>query len=207
MDFLFARHGESDANLRRIISNRDLPHHLTERGRQQAAELGQRLAGRTIGALYASPITRAQETAQIIGQPLGLSVQTAGALREFDCGIYEGRGDGEAWAAHERAVAAWAAQDEAFCLPEGESLLAMRVRFVPWLADLVRRYAGGAQDVLLISHGSMLHHMLPEVLQNVDRDWPHEQPLRPTALVVARPQADGLMCVEWDGVEMLSFEC
>jgi probable phosphoglycerate mutase len=200
MQLIFARHGESEANQRRIISNRGLPHRLTERGRQQAEQLARRLANRRVGALYASPIARARETAAILAGVLGVTPQLADALREFDCGAFEGRGDEEAWAAHERAVRAWAHEDLAFCLPGGESYRDMRARFLPFVEELAAIHAGAAYDVVLISHGSVLHHMLPEVLENIDRTWPHTHPLRPTACVVTAPRDRRLVCLEWDGL-------
>jgi broad specificity phosphatase PhoE len=52
---LFARHGEGLANTLRIISNRDLPHPLTEKGRARATALAEKLAERPIQRIYASP--------------------------------------------------------------------------------------------------------------------------------------------------------
>lgn len=43
MRLIFARHGESQANVERIISNRALPHGLTAKGRAQAETLALRL--------------------------------------------------------------------------------------------------------------------------------------------------------------------
>lgn len=106
MRLIFARHGESVANVEPIISNRDLPHPLTAKGRQQANALADRLAENSIVAIYSSPILRAQGTAQIIAQRLGLVVETSAALREFDCGVAEGRGDDEAWRARNQAAKA-----------------------------------------------------------------------------------------------------
>jgi probable phosphoglycerate mutase len=103
---IFSRHGESEANVLRVISNRDLPHPLTERGRIQAQALAERLAKRRILALYASPVLRAQQTALMVGGKLSLSIHTAEALREFDCGVMEGRGDAEAWQAHHEVIEA-----------------------------------------------------------------------------------------------------
>ena len=50
MRILFTRHGESEANIQHIISNRSLPHQLTEKGVDQAAALAEVSA-----AQYTSP--------------------------------------------------------------------------------------------------------------------------------------------------------
>ena len=46
MKLYFARHAESEANIKHIISNRGLPHPLTERGRTQAEDLAKKLKHR-----------------------------------------------------------------------------------------------------------------------------------------------------------------
>ena len=107
VQIIIARHGESDANVEQIISNRNLPHNLTEQGRMQAHKLSETLISKNIAAIYASPIRRAQQTARIVAEKRHLPINAADALCEFDCGIMEGRGDGEAWQAYLALVAAW----------------------------------------------------------------------------------------------------
>lgn len=199
MKLYFTRHGESQANIERIISNRDLPHPLTEKGRAQATALAEQLATAGVSAIYASPILRAQQTAQIIGERLQVPVFTSAALREFDCGIMEGKGTAEAWAAHEAVVAAWAAHDYTQSIPGGESFADMQARFVPLINQLVSQYAGDNEAVLLISHGGLLHHMLPLVLPNIDRAFVNQHLLRNCACVHAVVTPAGITCIDCDG--------
>jgi 2,3-bisphosphoglycerate-dependent phosphoglycerate mutase len=199
MKLFFTRHGESQANIERIISNRDLPHPLTAKGRTQAIALAEELATAEIGAIYASPILRAQQTAHLIGARLSLPVNTSAALREFDCGVMEGKGTAEAWAAHEAVTAAWATYDYAHCIPGGESFVDMQQRFVPFVTQLVAQYAGQTSAILLVSHGSLLHHMLPLVLRNIDRAFVAQHPLRNCACVCATVAQGGIDCTTWDG--------
>lgn len=100
MRLLLARHGESEANTLRVISNRNFPHALTARGMVQAAALAQKLQDLKITKVYASPILRAMQTAEIIGNQLGLEVCIEDALREPDCGALEGQSDAAAWTLH-----------------------------------------------------------------------------------------------------------
>ena len=55
---------------------------LTELGRMQATRTGRRLGGLGIGALWASPMRRARETAECIAAVTGLAVQADAGLRE-----------------------------------------------------------------------------------------------------------------------------
>lgn len=203
MIIIFTRHGESEANIAGIISNRSLPHPLTAKGRQQAHLLAAALAVKNIRAIYASPILRTQQTAQILGQAWGLSVQTADALREFDCGEMEGRGDAEAWEAHHAVIRAW---DEANAyeqrIPGGESFTDMRQRFVPFVEEIRELLKEDKGDIVLVSHGSLLLQMLPLVLSNVDRAFCKAHPLRNCAMIVTTTMETTLHCLEWDGLAL-----
>ncbi len=199
MRLIFARHGESQANVERIISNRNLPHGLTDQGRAQAQTLADRLASGTVAALYASPILRAQETAQILSEFLGLPVQTAAALREFDCGIAEGRGDAEAWQAHNGVIEAWDVRhDYDQRIPDGESFNDLRARFLPWVERLRDEWGASEVDVVCISHGSMLTQMLPLVLSNIDRPFTQTNGLGNCTRVVTEWREGDLVCTMWN---------
>lgn len=200
MQLIFTRHGESDANIQRIISNRDLPHALTAKGRWQAQQLAEQLSQLPIVAIYVSPILRAQQTAEIVAEKLGLPFETTDALREFDCGIMEGRGDAEAWQAHELVVAAWERGERSACIPEGESFEELERRFGSFVEAIHSQYAAQDGSVLLIAHGSLLHNMLPHVLSNVDRSFSQQHPLSNCACVFVAPEAGKLVCLEWNGV-------
>ncbi|MFH2126988.1 MAG: histidine phosphatase family protein, partial [Pseudomonadota bacterium] len=58
------RHGEiTQSSPRRFVGRRDLP--LTEPGRTQAAQWGERLRGVGFQAVYTSPLSRCQDTARL----------------------------------------------------------------------------------------------------------------------------------------------
>src|SRR5512138_1534833 len=97
MKLYFARHGESQANIIHEISNRGLKYPLTKKGREQALALARRLETRPVSHIYSSPVLRAIETSVIIANHLGVEYEVTEALREYDMGIMEGRGDEEAW--------------------------------------------------------------------------------------------------------------
>lgn len=202
MRLLFARHGESVANTERIISNRDLPHHLTPTGIAQATALAEQLAGQPVGAIWASPIVRAQETASIVAERLGLMVMTTPALREFDCGRAEGRGDAEAWALHDAVSRAWEVEQsyDRRIEPDGESFNDLRARFVPFVGDLIAQYRHTTEDVLLITHGALLYLMLPLVLTNIDSIFAKTHQLGNCVVVAAHLEQEQLVCSQWADV-------
>ena len=86
---LLVRHGQDEDNEQRIMNGRrDNP--LTELGRQQATEAGNKIAGDEITAIYSSPLKRAKETAEIISSHHGLKVETDNRLLERDFGVVTG---------------------------------------------------------------------------------------------------------------------
>ena len=84
MNLLLARHGESEWMVRGDEAGFNSP--LTDRGRHQAHLLGRWLAANheAIDAIYASPLIRAKDTAEIVAAELGLLVKFDDDLREFD---------------------------------------------------------------------------------------------------------------------------
>lgn len=65
MRILAVRHGEVGMNVRERLSGW-IDEELTERGREQAAEVAEKLAVESFETVYASPLKRAAETAGII---------------------------------------------------------------------------------------------------------------------------------------------
>lgn len=88
--FCFLRHGVTDHNLRRLVmGSLDIP--LNDQGRQQARKAALSLAQLQITRIFASPLSRARETAEIVGAHLGLAVEIVDDLRERDWGDMTGR--------------------------------------------------------------------------------------------------------------------
>lgn len=85
---VLVRHGETEwSRSGQHTGTTDLP--LTERGREQAAAIGERLAGRPFARVITSPLSRAMETCRIAG--LGARAVIDPGLAEWRYGSYEGR--------------------------------------------------------------------------------------------------------------------
>jgi broad specificity phosphatase PhoE len=86
---LLVRHGETDWNAEgRLQGHTDRP--LSDYGRRQAQHLAAELEGQELEAIYSSDLARARETAEIVGERLGLPVVLDPDLREKNWGSWEG---------------------------------------------------------------------------------------------------------------------
>ena len=201
MRITFTRHGESQANILRQISNRGLTHPLTHNGREQAAALADKLRDRAVTRIYTSPMLRAIETSIIVAERLKVDYEVTDALREFDCGSAEGRADAAAWQMWHEVFDAWTLHRRwEQRIEDGESFYDVRDRFVPFIEELVAQYGDTDANLLCVAHGGVLWLMLPLVLSNVNNDMMSKYRFDHTTCIVAELGLNGLRCVEWGGV-------
>jgi broad specificity phosphatase PhoE len=149
--FILVRHGETDANRRRIFADSDdIP--LSETGVRQARDVALVLSGGLRAqVLVSSHFLRARRTAEIIAEALGLAAEAVPGLHERDFGCLKGHPYermGEMMAAG-NAAAPW------FWKPEGgESLDDVRRRAIAAMERLRTRYPG--REVVIVCHGAVI---------------------------------------------------
>ena len=94
MKLYVVRHGETDWNKeKRLQGNHDIP--LNEAGRSQAEIAREALKAYDFDVVFASPLVRAAETAEIINKDRGKPVFYDYRLRERNFGSCEGKKRGE----------------------------------------------------------------------------------------------------------------
>ncbi|MCC5829811.1 MAG: histidine phosphatase family protein [Phycisphaeraceae bacterium] len=153
------RHGhrEDQADERyRERGDRPFDPPLSQRGRQQAAELGQRLADEGIAAVFASPFRRTTETACIVAASLGLRVKLEPGLGEWLRDVWFDAAPQPLWLKAHELAATYEQVDAAHeplpiepAWPEAhESMLA---RTAETARTLTERYEG---NLLLVGHGA-----------------------------------------------------
>ena len=154
---LLARHGETDDNLppQRFQGFTDTP--LNDTGRGQAAQLAEKVATDGIRSLWASDLSRARETAEIVGDRIGLTPALDRRLREASRGRWEGYTFDEIADAEPDLYAAWKRAGASFRFPEGESLLDQQTRVTDALAAIHR---SGPLPALVVCHGGSIRVML-----------------------------------------------
>jgi broad specificity phosphatase PhoE len=152
-----ARHGQTDDNLEpiRVQGFTDTP--LNDTGRRQAAELAERAMPLGIASLWSSDLSRARETAEIVGARAGLDVRLDRRLREADRGDWEGRRFVEIEREEPERYAAWRRAGDQFRFPGGESLAEQQRRVAAALED-VRN--AGELPALVVCHGGSIRVVL-----------------------------------------------
>jgi broad specificity phosphatase PhoE len=137
---ILVRHGETDWNAAgRLQGHTDRP--LNDYGRTQAKRLADQLAGDGIAAIYASDLSRARETAEILGERLGLPVVVDPDLREKNWGTWEGL------TSDERLQVEF----------EGETTEEHRERVLRSVRRIAERHPG--QRIVVVTHGGSLRRV------------------------------------------------
>ncbi len=160
--FVLVRHGHTAANGgpsgMRMSGWTDTP--LTEEGRREARLAAEALRReRAFAAIYASPLTRARETAAPICAALGLPLRIEPGLREIFCGTVDGLAVEEVRARHPEA---WGRnleeKHEDFRWPGGESYRELRARCLRTLRALAARHRG--ERVVVVTHAGFVSQAL-----------------------------------------------
>ena len=144
---LLARHAVT-AETGSMLSGRKPGIDLSDKGREQADALAERLATLPVAAVYASPIERTMQTAAPVAARHGLEVRPLPGVIEADYGEWTGGKLGDLakqdlWRTVQRAPSRAR-------FPDGESLAEMQVRMVAALETVVGEHPG--EIVLVVSH-------------------------------------------------------
>jgi probable phosphoglycerate mutase len=154
---LLARHGQTDFNAPPIRIQGSLDPPLNDVGRRQAAELAEAIADTALMALYTSDMLRARQTAEIVGERIGLEPIVEERVRECGWGAWEGRLVEDIAREEPETWQAWLDAGESFRFPSapgkpGESLAEHMERTVEAL-ETVRQ---GPLPALVVCHGGTI---------------------------------------------------
>ena len=97
---IFLRHGQALNNTERILAGRTPGIPLTDKGLDQAQKAAKFLEDMNISAIYSSPIERAKNTAEIVGNHNSVDVKIDDRLIELDMGKFTGMPYEEIFSSH-----------------------------------------------------------------------------------------------------------
>ena len=183
---LIARHGQSDWNHeKRWQGHADRP--LTDRGREQAQALADRLAHIELDAVYSSDLKRARDTAAVVAESQGLEVRQLHDLREVDVGSWSGLTRAEAEERFPEGFARW--RDGYPGWMDGETYEAMTDRVLRAVREIATEHESGR--VLVVSHGGPIRAMHAAALGLDVHAYRRLRPVEPNARLSAVCFVDG----------------
>jgi broad specificity phosphatase PhoE len=163
---LLTRHGHTDRSDPEQYLGQHIRASLTERGREDAGALAERLRGVRIDRIISSPLGRARETAQIIASHTGAPVEIDDRLTELDYGEWEGLTVEEIESTFPGERQLYDADPSIHRVGGGESGLAVAARVGDFMESLIGWWedVAGSRTCLLVGHSSLNRILLAVVM-------------------------------------------
>jgi 2,3-bisphosphoglycerate-dependent phosphoglycerate mutase len=155
------RHGETTYNAEGRLQGQSERPVLSELGRRQSEATAMALIGKPIEAIYASPLRRAFETAEIIGRALHREIRVDPRLKEIDVGIFQGQLRRDLEKDHAEALARWLSGDPDYVIPGGESRRQLALRGLAAFDDIRQ---SGHERAAVVAHGGLLVSTIKSLL-------------------------------------------
>ena len=163
------RHGETVWNREgRIQGHTDVG--LSERGLEQARLLAQRLGPVPFDAAYASDLSRASVTAEVILKGRETPLYPTPRLREYHKGAFEGLTEAELRARYPNEYPGYIAKDLDYAPEGGESTRCVSARMAAIISEVKERHLD--DNVLVVGHGGSLRAAMMALLgMSMDANW------------------------------------
>ena len=171
---ILVRHGESEANFKRICGGQtDFP--LTDLGRRQADSAGEALKNVKIDYVYASDLSRAYETAQIIIKHHNLEIIKDVRLREIHRGIFESRYLKDLEKEYPEQFYVLMNNKPYADIEGGESTEQVQERVYEAIAEIAQKHPD--KTVLIAFHATALRYFCAKIMGIAKKDIITELPL------------------------------
>jgi phosphoserine phosphatase len=184
------RHGEIQSNVNKVYSGRSAEP-LTPHGKDQARNLADQLTGKGIRMLYASPLTRALQTAEILNRQLQVPCALENDLMEIELGPLEGLSYEQAACRYPEAWKVWNEKPGELRLEGMETIASVQQRII---ALLERWHALHAEvTIAAVSHLAVIRCVRLFTEQRSLNDYKKITIPNATALLLqaSRSSADG----------------
>lgn len=155
MDIVFIRHGRTKANQKGIYGGHlDIP--LSAEGIEEAEQLSKALQHKKFAKIYASPLRRAVQTAQL----LGFTPEIDNRLCEMNFGIFEGLTYQDIVTKYPDETEKWNTDYLNYRIPKGESLMDVYNRVSQFLSEIPEE----KDPFLIITHEGVIKCALCSIL-------------------------------------------
>lgn len=147
---ILIRHGQTDWNLEsRWSGHADVP--LNAHGREQARLLAESLRDVRLDAIFSSDLSRARETAEILGERQGLDVRVDQRLREINQGAWQGMRVSDIKSQYAERFVQHYQNPLEVSPPGGETVAQVQTRVLAALDEIGQKYPRGT--VAVVFHG------------------------------------------------------
>ena len=189
---LFLRHGQAKNNVERILAGRTKGFPLTELGIQQATQIGNFLKSFNISQIYCSPIERAEHTARIVADSVGLGCTVDERLTEIDMGSFSGMHYDEMFKKHGNVFLKFY-QGHPIIETNGiETFTSVKKRVMDMVSYCTRKHDG--KTILLVTHMDPIKSMISAVLQPKP-ELLHEMIIRNASLTMLKNEQSSFSLV------------
>lgn len=190
MRLILIRHGETRSNVEHLLDTAFPGAPLNETGLAQAQTLPERLAHEPIEAVFASTLTRAQQTAAPVAAARGLEVEVIDGVQEISAGVEELNPD---WTTYIAELNSWSPTNADSKLEGGETAREFMTRFTRAVAEVEAR---GHACAAIVSHGAALR--VWGLAQQPEFGMENAPPLQNTAWIVLNGSTrDGWTIEDW----------
>ncbi|MGV0991690.1 MAG: histidine phosphatase family protein [Mycobacterium sp.] len=198
----FIRHAESEANAAAVASTVVPGPPLTAAGQEQAASLANKLAGNKYDGIYASQMTRTQQSAAPLSKALGEQVTVLPGLNEISAGWFENIPMSDTSGTFLLGPEAWLKGDRRFGIPGSVNGNQFNGAFS---AAVQKIYDSGENKPVAFSSGLAIMMWTLLNSRNGKNSLLTDHPLPNNAQVVLSGNPDsGWTLVSWDGITNFS---
>jgi alpha-ribazole phosphatase len=153
MNLYMVRHGQTAASRENRFSGSSDPP-LTIVGEAMAEAFARAYAALTWDSIYASPMLRTRQTADVLFRLTGVQIQLEDGLREMDYGEWEGLRQADVKQRWPEAFEYWADDVASRGTPGGETAFQVAARAMRVVEAIRTRHQSG--NVLIVSHKATL---------------------------------------------------
>jgi probable phosphoglycerate mutase len=155
------RHGESKQNIANVISGvTDTP--LSTKGKTQCKQLSGYFDKMKMDVVYASPLQRSQESAQLIFPQHATTLQISESLIEFDYGQYEGYERDKYASINDEVIKKWVTAPGDLTFPGGGNVREHAQDSYTGLLNIVEENQG--KVIACVSHRTTIRLIVAKVL-------------------------------------------
>jgi broad specificity phosphatase PhoE len=194
----FIRHAQSEANASGTIDTEVPGPGLSPEGKSQAEQIAHQLGRKDYDSIYASTMTRAQQTAAPLAAELGKQVEVLPGLQEINAGWYNGKPESMAKSTYMLAPANWITGDVSESIPGSISGKEFNEQFT---AAVNKIYNSGHHNPVVFSHMNAIMVWTLMNAQNAKDSLMDSHPIPNTGrVVISGNPITGWTLVDWDGI-------